>query len=74
MLCSFDVAPGKINTMTHEMVATKEVEYILLTGHLVMSMGSHSSGAMEGGSKHVLLNKGILIERSVIHLQHHSYQ
>lgn len=74
MLCSFDVAPGKINTMAHEMIATKEVEYILLTGHLVMSSGSHSSGAMEGGSKHVLLNNGILIQMSVVHLQHHSYQ
>lgn len=33
-----------------------------------MSLGSHSSGAMEGGSKHVLLNKDILIEISVVHL------
>jgi len=67
MLCSFDVAPGK-------MIATKEVEYILLTGHLVMSSGSHSSGAMEGGSKHSLLNNGILIQMYVVHLQRHSYQ
>ena len=63
-----------MNTMAHEMIAKKEVEYILLTGHLVMSAGSHSSGAMEGGSKHALLNNGILIEMSVVYLQHHSYQ